>query len=106
MKNKRIAIIGGGLIELATAYKLLKKHPRIQLDLFEKEAEPGKHQSGRNSGVLHYGLYYQSCSFKAKLAVEGIREMTAFCREYEITHEICGKVVWRLMSNKTKRFAN
>jgi (S)-2-hydroxyglutarate dehydrogenase len=96
--KKRIAVVGGGLIGLATAYKLLLKYPNIQLDLFEKEAHPGKHQSGRNSGVLHCGLYYLPGSLKAKLAVEGIREMTAFCREHEITHEICGKVV--LASNE------
>jgi L-2-hydroxyglutarate oxidase len=91
--KKRVAVVGGGLIGLATAYKLLQKYPGIHLDLFEKEAHSGMHQSGRNSGVLHCGLYYQPGSLKAKLAVEGIREMTAFCREHEITHEICGKVV-------------
>lgn len=92
-KQIRIAVIGGGIIGLATAYKLLQKHPHLQLDLFEKEAGPGKHQSGRNSGVLHCGLYYQPGSLKAKLAVEGIREMTNFCQEHAIKHEICGKVV-------------
>lgn len=91
--RKRIAVIGGGLIGLATAYKLLLKYSNVQVEVFEKESIPGKHQSGRNSGVLHCGLYYQPGSLKAKLAVEGIREMTAFCREHEITHEICGKVV-------------
>lgn len=91
--NKRIAVVGGGLIGLATAYKLLLKYPNLQLDLFEKEEGPGKHQSGRNSGVLHCGLYYKPGSLKAKLAVEGIQEMTDFCRAHQIDHEICGKVV-------------
>lgn len=90
---KSIAVIGGGLIGLATAYKLLLRNPDLSLDLFEKEAAIGKHQSGRNSGVLHCGLYYQPGTLKAKLAVEGIQEMTDFCRNHEIDHEICGKIV-------------
>ncbi len=90
---KRIAVIGGGIIGLATAYKLLLKNPSIHVELFEKESAPGQHQSGRNSGVLHCGLYYQPGSLKARLAVEGIREMTQFCRDHEIPHDICGKVV-------------
>ena len=83
---KRVAVIGGGLIGLATAYKLLEKHPGLKLDVYEKEDRPGRHQSGRNSGVLHCGLYYQPGSLKAKLAVEGIREMTAFCQTHAIEH--------------------
>jgi len=90
---KSVAVIGGGLIGLATAYKLLEKHPGLKLDVYEKEDRPGRHQSGRNSGVLHCGLYYQPGSLKAKLAVEGIREMTDFCQTHGIEHEICGKVV-------------
>ncbi len=99
---KRIAVVGGGLIGLATAYKILQKYPGINLHLFEKEDKPGKHQSGRNSGVLHCGLYYQPGSLKARLAVEGIREMTEFCRKHEINHEICGKVVVSTNSQQTQ----
>ncbi len=90
---KRIAVIGGGIIGLATAYKLLLNNSSLKVELFEKESGPGHHQSGRNSGVLHCGLYYQPGSLKARLAVEGIREMTQFCRDHDIPHEICGKVV-------------
>jgi len=91
--KKRIAVIGGGIVGLAIAHKLLKKYPGSQLELFEKENVLGAHQSGRNSGVLHCGLYYQPGSLKAKLAVDGIRQMTEFCETHQIPHEICGKVV-------------
>jgi L-2-hydroxyglutarate oxidase len=91
--KKRIAVIGGGIVGLAIAHKLLKKYPGAQLELFEKENVIGAHQSGRNSGVLHCGLYYQPGSLKAKLAVDGIRQMTEFCETHQIPHEICGKVV-------------
>lgn len=89
----KIAVIGGGLVGLATAHKLQRALPSAHLLVLEKEAAFGKHQSTHNSGVLHAGLYYKPGSLKARLAVEGIREMTAFCRTQGISHEICGKVV-------------
>lgn len=88
-----IGVIGGGIIGLSVAYKLQLKYPGSKVVVFEKEEEIGQHQSGRNSGVLHCGLYYEPGSLKAQLAVSGIRQMTAFCREHDINHEICGKVV-------------
>ena len=91
MKNP--LIIGGGLVGLATAWQLLRSGRVPSLTLLEKESRVGAHQSTHNSGVLHAGLYYQPGSLKARLAVEGIREMTAYCREKNIPHEICGKVV-------------
>jgi L-2-hydroxyglutarate oxidase len=90
---KKIAIVGGGIVGLATAYKLQKKIPSAKITLFEKEDTVGQHQSGRNSGVLHCGLYYEPGSLKSKLAVSGIRQMTDFCIENKISHEICGKIV-------------
>lgn len=90
---KSAVIVGGGIVGLATAMKLRKRYPSASLTLFEKESQVGRHQSTHNSGVLHCGLYYKPGSLKAKLAVAGIREMTAFCRKHEIPHEICGKLV-------------
>jgi L-2-hydroxyglutarate oxidase len=88
-----IGVIGGGIIGLASAYKLQQQYPRAKVYLFEKESRLGMHQSGRNSGVLHCGLYYEPGSLKAKLAVSGIQQMTEFCQKHSISHEICGKVV-------------
>lgn len=92
MKNK-IAIVGGGIIGLSLAYKLQLKFPKSKIILFEKEAKVGLHQSGRNSGVLHCGLHYEPNSLKARLAVSGIMQMTEFCRQHKIKHDICGKIV-------------
>jgi L-2-hydroxyglutarate oxidase len=91
--SSRIIIIGGGIVGLATAFKLGRRLPAAQITLLEKEAAVGRHQSGNNSGVLHAGLYYKPGSNKSRLAVAGIQEMGAFCREHEIPHEICGKLV-------------
>lgn len=90
---KEVAIIGGGILGLAIGYELSISHPNFKVTLFEKEDGLGKHQSGNNSGVLHCGLYYQPGSLKAKLAVDGIREMIAFCEKNQVNHEVCGKVV-------------
>ncbi len=91
--QKSFLIVGGGLVGLATAYRLLERFPLVRVTLLEKETAVGAHQSTHNSGVLHAGLYYAPGSAKAKLAVTGIRQMTKFCREESIAHEICGKLV-------------
>src|SRR3984885_9256184 len=89
----RILIIGGGIVGLATAYRLGQKFPDASITVLEKESTVGQHQSGHNSGVLHCGLYYKPGSMKARLAVTGIRQMVAFCQEHDIPHEVCGKLV-------------
>jgi L-2-hydroxyglutarate oxidase LhgO len=89
----KVAIIGGGIVGLATAHRLLQRFPDTQVLLLEKEAGPGRHQTGHNSGVLHCGLYYKPGSTKARLAVQGIRKMVAFCAQHSVPYELCGKVV-------------
>jgi L-2-hydroxyglutarate oxidase len=93
MASKRVIIIGGGIVGLATACKLSRRSPAVRIIVLEKEDKVCAHQSGHNSGVLHAGLYYKPGSLKARLAVSGVRELVAFCREHDVPHEICGKLV-------------
>jgi (S)-2-hydroxyglutarate dehydrogenase len=86
-------IVGGGIVGLATGYRLGERFPGARLTILEKEDAVGQHQTGHNSGVLHCGLYYQPGSLKARLAVAGIRQMVAFCEENGIRHQVCGKLV-------------
>src|SRR5579859_7943236 len=86
-------IVGGGIVGLATAWRLSQKLPDAEIVVLEKESSVGRHQTGHNSGVLHCGLYYKPGSTKARLAVRGIRQMVEFCRQHSIPHEICGKLV-------------
>src|SRR5690242_7872793 len=93
MTQGEVLIVGGGIVGLATAYRLTEKYPDVRVTILEKEPEVGMHQTGHNSGVLHCGLYYQPGSIKARLAVSGIRQMVAFCQENAIPHDVCGKLV-------------
>jgi (S)-2-hydroxyglutarate dehydrogenase len=87
------AIIGGGIVGLATAMALSRRCPGAQILLLEKERHPSVHQSGRNSGVIHSGVYYKPGSYKAMFARAGASSMVQFCRENGIRHEVCGKVI-------------
>ena len=86
-------IVGGGIVGLSVGLALLNRQPGLRLILLEKEPEIALHQSGRNSGVIHSGIYYRPGSLKARFAREGNRSMTAFCQEHGIPHSICGKVI-------------
>ena len=88
-----VAIIGGGIVSLATARALGERAPRARLCIVEKEAQLAQHQSGHNSGVIHSGIYYKPGSYKARLCVEGVRLMKEFCAEHGIRVEPCGKVI-------------
>ncbi|GAB5539081.1 MAG: L-2-hydroxyglutarate oxidase [Salibacteraceae bacterium] len=88
-----IAIVGGGIVGAATAYKLQLAYPNKSIALLDKESSLASHQTGNNSGVIHSGIYYKPGSFKAKNCVDGRRELVAFAKEYSIDHDICGKVI-------------
>ncbi len=98
-----VIIVGGGIIGLATARALLDQRPDLDLLVLEKESSVGQHQSGRNSGVLHSGLYYRRGSLKAKLCVEGAAMMVEFCQEHRVPHTRDGKVVIATNDKESRR---
>jgi (S)-2-hydroxyglutarate dehydrogenase len=86
-------IVGAGIVGLSTAYKLSKAYPDSKILILEKEDRVAAHQTGRNSGVIHSGIYYKPGSYKAKNCVDGRHQLVEFCREHEVTHNICGKII-------------
>lgn len=87
------AIIGGGIVGLSTALALGRCYRDARILVLEKESQWAYHQSGRNSGVIHSGIYYKPGSLKARFAREGNRSMVEFCQEHGISHEVCGKII-------------
>ena len=104
--NYDAIIVGGGIVGLATAFRLLEAKPSLKILLLEKEARLAAHQTGNNSGVLHSGLYYKPGSEKARMSVEGLKQITAFCREHGVAHEICGKIVVATDEEELPRLEN
>ena len=88
-----VAVVGAGILGLAMAREVLLRRPGARVIVFEREAEPGRHQTARNSGVIHAGIYYAPGSLKARLCVEGARDLYAYCEQREIAHARCGKVI-------------
>ncbi|MBI5282886.1 MAG: L-2-hydroxyglutarate oxidase [Candidatus Solibacter usitatus] len=93
MSSRSFLVVGGGAVGLASAYRILQRFPGSTLTLLEKEDGVGRHQTGNNSGVMHCGLAYRPGTAKARLAVRGIRQLTEFCIEKQIRHDVCGKLV-------------
>jgi (S)-2-hydroxyglutarate dehydrogenase len=88
-----LAVVGAGILGLATARELLRRHPDLTVQVLEREGSVAAHQTGHNSGVIHQGVYYQPGSLKAQLCVAGARELYDYCDERGIPAERCGKVI-------------
>ncbi|MCQ4044064.1 L-2-hydroxyglutarate oxidase [Streptantibioticus rubrisoli] len=88
-----VLVIGAGIIGLSTAYAITRTAPGTRVIVLEKEPRPAQHQTGRNSGVIHSGIYYRPGSLKARYAVQGAAEMVKFCAEHDIPHEVTGKLI-------------
>lgn len=88
-----VLVIGGGIVGLSTAYALTRAVPGTRVTVLEKEHGPARHQTGRNSGVIHSGVYYRPGSLKARFAVRGAAEMVKFCEEYGVAHAVTGKLI-------------
>jgi (S)-2-hydroxyglutarate dehydrogenase len=98
-----LAIVGGGIVGLAVARELHQRNPNASVCVLEREREIGTHQTGHNSGVIHAGVYYVPGSLKARLCVEGAREMYEYCEQRDIAHERCGKVILATDSSELDR---
>lgn len=101
-----IAIVGGGIVGLATARELLRREPGSRVVVLEKEREVGRHQTGHNSGVIHSGIYYTPGSMKAQLCVAGAAEMMRYCDEKGIPWKRCGKVIVATEESELPRLQN
>jgi L-2-hydroxyglutarate oxidase len=101
-----VSVVGGGIVGLACAYKLQLKFPKLKIIVLEKENELAFHQTGRNSGVIHSGLYYKPGSFKAKNCVQGRKQLVQFAKKYDIRHDVCGKIVLATNTNEAKKLVD
>jgi len=100
-----IAVVGGGIVGLAVARELGRRKPGASVAVLEREQEIGTHQTGHNSGVIHAGVYYVPGSLKARLCVEGARELYDYCERHEIPSERCGKVIVATDRSELERLA-
>lgn len=98
-----VAIIGGGIVGLATAYQLAQQYPDKTLVVLEKEDRLAAHQTGRNSGVIHSGIYYKPGSLKAENCREGKRALVAFCEREGVAYDMCGKVIVAVTDDERPR---
>jgi len=92
-KKYDFIVVGAGIVGTATAYKLQLKFPEKSIAILEKESEIGLHQTGRNSGVIHSGIYYKPGSYKALNCKNGRAQLVKFAKKFSINHDVCGKII-------------
>lgn len=105
MSHRRVIVVGGGIVGLAAAARLCRDRPGVRCTVIEKEQALALHQTGRNSGVIHSGIYYKPGSLKAVTCREGRAELIAYCRGRGVAHELCGKVIVALDGSELPRLA-
>ena len=88
-----LTVIGGGAVGLSTAFRFAQAYPNMRLLVLEKENQWAGHQTGNNSGVIHSGIYYKPGSYKAQNCIKGREQLVDFCKNYDVKHEICGKII-------------
>lgn len=106
MTNNRVAVVGGGIVGVAIAREILIRHPDAEVTVFEKEDRLAYHQTGRNSGVVHAGLYYEPGSQKALLCRRGVGLLEDYCAQHDIPRIACGKVLVALDEVERGRLNN
>ena len=106
MRSYDVVVIGAGILGLAVSRELLSRYPRLRLAVLDKEPSVGQHQTGHNSGVLHSGIYYAPGSLKARLCVQGQRELYAYCEQKGIPTDRCGKVIVASNESELPRLEN
>lgn len=98
-----LAVVGTGIVGLAAAWELKRRHPDLRMVLVEKETDVAKHQTGNNSGVVHSGIYYKPGSLKARLCVDGVKRLKAFSREHNVRYDDVGKVITAIDAEEVPR---
>lgn len=106
MSSKKVIIVGGGIVGLATAYQLIELNPESEIIILEKETDICQHQTGNNSGVIHSGIYYKPGSLRALNCTRGYKMLLKYCQENNIKHEICGKVIVATHESEIVRLEN
>ena len=106
MSSTQVTIVGGGIVGLSAAFKFALRHPDVRLTVLEKEADICLHQTGRNSGVIHSGIYYKPGSLKAKTCRDGRLQLERFCEDNGIAFERCGKVIVAVDNSQVERLEN